>query len=190
MIGIDLVAYEQASSSRWAESRFQEKVLNDSEKELLHQAPSTFHQFWEFWSVKEAAFKSESHTIPNTHFHPKKYTCLPNNQVISSVTGRTFNYKTDYSSDYLTSIVTSSDCETTSRSFEIHNSTPPEISKSVRHATKDELRNHWGLELEMNQPLQYGQLDLAQGKCCFVSMSHHGSYGAFAIARKKDLLHA
>ncbi|MFT6728546.1 MAG: phosphopantetheinyl transferase (holo-ACP synthase), partial [Flavobacteriales bacterium] len=190
MIGIDLIAYNLAASSRWKEERFKEKVLCKSEMELVQEAWDTFLKFWEFWSAKEAAFKSESQAYPKNKFHPKHYTCLPNNQVISSISGRTLNYQTNYFPSYLTSKVTSNECDTTSRSFEIHNPlSPSQISAAVRHEAKKELQKHWGLELGMDQQLSYGKLDSASDKCLYLSMSHHGDYGAFAIAHKKEQAH-
>lgn len=189
MIGNDIVDLEFAKlNSRWQEQRFLDKIFSAREQDYILTDGMRFQNIWHVWSMKESAYKIISRAEGIVRFNPKDFGCFITNSTQGYVVfeNTAVPTLTKIHPKYVqTTAFLKSDW--TSEVFQLSNSNP-ELQhlqsyqfasrayaklKNVTHDTIVIIKNKIGVpEFYMNGDLQQEQL----------SLTHHGHFGAFAIA--------
>lgn len=189
MIGVDIVVLKFATcNSRWREQRFLDKLFSLEEQEFICSDEKRLQNIWRLWSMKESAYKIISRTDAVMRFNPKAYGCYVTNEkqgrvefensFISTVTSshQSFIHTTAFVDNHWTSEV-----------FKLKSSEAKTQHKEAYQRAIKAFSNLKGvsenmIEIYKNQngaPEFYscGNLYTEQ-----LSLTHHGNFGAFAIA--------
>lgn len=189
MIGNDIVDLIFANqNSRWQEQRFLDKLFSEEEQEFILSNGSRFHNIWHLWSMKESAYKiiARGNRVP--HFNPKDFKCFSThsdkgqvifqNKSIPTVTQTHRNFiqttayiKPEWMSKVFQFINTDYKVQNT-QSYQCAAKSYAEL-KNLSPDTIEVIKNDMGVpQFYVNGNLQEAQL----------SLSHHGCFGALAIA--------
>jgi phosphopantetheinyl transferase (holo-ACP synthase) len=187
MIGNDIVDLLEAKASpNWQTPRFLEKLFTINEQSFILNSKNSFENIWQLWSMKEAAYKLYVQTNPCRFYNPKAFECSFINGrprvkfqdfecILSTV--KTPNYilseaRLDKAS--LTSkVIKLAGQNQKNRSEETKLALLHHISKTCPISKQNPVfqKNEFGIPLVNHNSKQFS-----------VSLSHHGSYGAFAVA--------
>ena len=198
MIGNDIVDLAQAArDSNWQRGGFLEKLFTPHEQQLIHSAADPNVLVWLLWSMKESAYKAVIRKTNQRFFAPPKLQCC--NLVFRSetVTGSVFFNKTRY---HTTSSVTSRYISTVAIATPGNESIDEAVvpiecveyahqHRVIREAVKHHAARCFSvlpsqIEVQKNRAgvpslvIQYGTEKPVHK---FLSLSHHGRYGAFVF---------
>lgn len=189
MVGNDIVDLSLADSNAWKRKRFLDKVLSPSEQLLMldSEDPCTF--FWVLWSMKESAYKLHFRKHLDRALNPARFTCSfqgdfegrveVNKEVYRTTSTVCENYVHTTAIDAISRAVTKSD-EVSAGSF-----------SAVRMKTIESLIQSFSAFADLNSeqvrflkdkndlPFLAYEIDGIFKAC---SISHHGRFGAYAIA--------
>ena len=191
MIGNDIVDLHLAAvQSNWQRKGFLYKVFTRYERELIFNSAQPFLMVWRLWSMKESAYKVYTRHSEKRFFSPKKISC----ELIAEKRGRviinTEKYVTQslLKNNYIHTIASVENCQKTHyRCFNIENTSYIEQHRGCCQQVKKAISKRYELALEKIQ-IQKNSRGIPQ--CyyhnkelpVFVSISHHGNFGAYALA--------
>lgn len=189
MVGNDIVDLGLADRNAWKRKRFLDKVLTPSEQLLMLDSvdPGTF--FWVLWSMKESAYKLHFRKNLDRALNPARFRCSfqgdlegrvkVDDQVYRTASTVSVDYVHTTAIDAKSRAVTKSD-EVSAGSF-----------NAVRKKTIESLIRSFSASADLNaeqvkflkdkNDLPFLTCDVnGMFKAC--SISHHGRFGAYAIA--------
>ncbi len=189
MVGNDIVDIAEANQkSNWQRPRFLDKLFTLQEQQLIQNSDNSFLMVWRLWSMKESAYKLYTQLHPSRFYSPKQFECEIN-EPQGEVRYKDFicYVKTNVTSQYIISesrLVTSnmiSECiemktiSSENQSDTIKAQLLSAIAKQFNIVKEDLtiLKSEFGIPsvYQNSKKLNIG-----------ISISHHGSYGAYAIS--------
>ncbi|MBN8823054.1 MULTISPECIES: 4'-phosphopantetheinyl transferase superfamily protein [unclassified Spirosoma] len=197
MIGNDIVDLTQArKESNWHRKGFLQKLFTAHEQYLINTADDPERMVWLFWSMKESAYKANFRQTRLRRFAPQKIsgqlTAITETEATGSVFyGLTYQTKTIFTSNYLATLAFPVAEPSTYQQVVIPLEHTDHLYQSSQ--VRQKLLQYYSKNLSV--PLsslhlsqqEDGIPDLtieqpsSQSLVIPVSMSHHGSYGAFAL---------
>lgn len=186
-IGNDIVDLNLAKTqSNWQRKGFLEKQFTKKEQAEIFNAENPFLRVWQFWSMKEAAYKCYTQKIEKRFFAPQKFECSLTTKDKGTVffEGNNYHTNTTFSTFYICTVAK----ETTE---EINVFSEIIASKTINADLKIKLAKESGVlseEIEKRKtiigaPLFYHLKQLLTKSC---SISHHGNYAAFAFTLNNE----
>lgn len=186
MVGNDIVDIAQTKiTTNWQRPRFLEKLFSLQEQAYIHNSSNPFVMVWQLWSIKEAAYKLYTQEYPSRFYSPKQFECeLKNQQWLVR-----YNYYICYVNTRVTPNYILS--EARSEPFKM-------TSKIVRFESEDvkiqgqQLRSRVLNFISETKSIDQSQLNITKTKFGIpqvyykstkinISITHHGTYGAYAI---------
>ena len=171
MIGNDIVDLQLAAEqSNWKRKRFLDKVFTESEQQLIIQTVDSNNMVWRLWSMKESAYKAYVRDHRHTFFNPLKLKCSIKNKTFGAVKviGVSYQTRTISNQNFIYSVVSHQDLS--SIDWIITNS-----SNASQILSRFKIKkNMEGLPFLYNDSNQ---------KSVPISISHHGKYIAYSIAK-------
>lgn len=187
MVGNDIVDLSLADKVSWNRPRFLDKVCTSSEQLLLADAedPATF--FWVLWSMKESAYKLHFRKYLTRALNPIRFACYFEGSSVGRVEVANEIYQTHsiVNQDFIHTIA--SDAKTEVRSKEVS----VDDWKEVRTETIQSLIQSFSSLFDLNPKKVNFKKDIhgipylteeLNGIFNACSISHHGKYGAHALA--------
>ena len=185
-IGNDIVDLNLAETqSNWQRKGFLEKQFTEKEQGEILKSECPFLKVWQFWSMKEAAYKCYTQKIEKRFFAPQKFECSLTEEGKGFVTfdNSKFFTTTFFNTFYMHTIAEDN--------FDIKNDqiriyfaigSPKTIDKNLKKKLQDET-GILSEEIEKRKtvigaPLFYHHQKLITKSC---SIAHHGNYGAFGF---------
>ncbi|MEO8773941.1 MAG: 4'-phosphopantetheinyl transferase superfamily protein [Gelidibacter sp.] len=189
MIGNDIVDLAFAGiNSRWREQRFLDKLFSNQEQGFILSDGNRFENIWKLWSMKESAYKIVSRADGIVRFNPKDFKCFPlngrdgyvicQNTFVPTVTetNQKFIQTTAYlKQNWISDVfqVSNTDAEVSYKHRYQHAVVAYAQLMKVSVETIEIIKNEIGVpQFHIQGILQIEQL----------SLSHHGQFGAWAIA--------
>lgn len=159
MIGNDII--DLASTSYWKRKGFLDKVFTENEKHIINQSIDQTITVWQFWSMKEAAYKALC-INREIFFNPLLFSCSLNGLV--QYFGLSIQTNTTIDGEMLHTIATTSQNVTTY----FMDNTPDYINKF----------NLSNLDIELKKDANGLPviLDKVTGETYAASISHHGRF--------------
>ena len=187
MIGNDVVDLNLAKTeSNWQRQGFLEKQFTQKEQEVVLKSDDSFLQVWQFWSMKEAAYKCYTQEHEKRFFAPQKFECglISEEKGIVVFEENKFYTTTFFDTFYVYTIAQETKKET---SFFSSIGSPKTIDIDI----KRKLQEKTGVSTEETEqrkssvgaPLYYHKEKLLTNSC---SISHHGNYGAFVFTLENE----
>jgi phosphopantetheinyl transferase (holo-ACP synthase) len=188
MVGNDIVDIKEAKlKSYWQRPRFLEKLFTLQEQQYIHNSENPFLMVWRLWSMKEAAYKLYTQLKPSRFYNPKQFECKINDSQ-GKVSYKDFicYVNTKITSQYIISEARLTAMDMVSECIEVKSSSSKNQSDTIKaqllsaiafqfNIVKEDLRI---LKSDFGIPAVYqNSKKLKIG----ISISHHGSYGAYAI---------
>jgi phosphopantetheinyl transferase (holo-ACP synthase) len=204
MVGNDIVDLRDPDSDSTSyRNRFDERVFSRSERKSIYRAPAPERQRWRLWAAKEASYKIARRRSISTVFSPRAFAvdCKEDSQthrVEVAHEGTSYFVAFDETAERIHAIAVTAPedfARVLSGIDTIHSngraSTSEDESSAVRNLACDSISRHFGFSrdrLEIRKSpsriprLYHGEdhLDLC------VSLSHHGSFRAFACCRGEN----
>lgn len=198
MIGNDIIDRDLLRQHpRSSHPRFRNKILSDREQAWLCHSTQPDIDIWVLWSLKESAYKCYFQQHLRRVFAPKKFSCqwisMPSADSIrqariSTPAGDLFA-TVEQSEKYIHALCSDKEAEWEGKNFQIvplSSQHPAEESKLLRSLAREwiagQLTIGWEeLQWECRQGiplLSYGRQLLPVS----ISLSHHGKWGAVALA--------
>ncbi len=189
MIGNDIVDIaETKRTSNYKRSRFLEKLFTEQEQQFIHNSEDTFLMVWRLWSMKEAAYKLYTQIYPSRFYNPKGFECSTKGD-IGKVNYKDFEcyVSSKTTSQYILSEAHLCKSEMLSKTVVLKDKNPKSQSETNRSMLLKAISKQY------KQPIYSIHLKTSKfgipkvflgSKTINVSMSHHGNYGAFAIANQ------
>ncbi|WP_299115744.1 4'-phosphopantetheinyl transferase superfamily protein [uncultured Winogradskyella sp.] len=187
MVGNDIVDIAQAKKdSNWQRPRFLDKIFTINEQYLIHNSKDKTEMVWRLWSMKEAAYKLCIQLNPNRFYAPRQFKCFIENDA-GVVKFKNFSCYTETktTSDYIISEASLKPSKLSSEivkfnSLRINNQSEILRRKLILSASKLHHIIEGKLELKKDD---YGIPALVvNDNKMHISLTHHGNFGAFAIA--------
>ncbi|WP_421805380.1 4'-phosphopantetheinyl transferase family protein [Flagellimonas sp.] len=179
MVGNDLVDLNEARrTSNWQRPRYLDKIFTSNEQGYIKDAENSFRMVWRLWSMKEAAYKLYTQIYPSRFYNPLGFECEVTYQsglikfkdfLCYVETKETLHYilsEARLNPQSLGSAIIKFKCTGQRRQSE-------ELKARLLHGVDD------SYQLKKNK---MGVPSLTNGEQLLsVSLTHHGSYGAFVI---------
>jgi phosphopantetheinyl transferase (holo-ACP synthase) len=189
MIGNDIVCLSTANQSKHVGSkRFLNKVFTDEEQELITNSCYANISIWKLWAAKESAYKLFVQQGLQPEFAPKKMTCKKeNNHILVS----TRNYKTRVhciaNSKWVYAQTISENFKFVNGCFRLDSNTYFIQSKTVELALKQKTSKIFQIDIcDINITKAINNIPKLTYKNTFlpvnISLTHHGYFGAYALA--------
>ncbi|MCA0131219.1 4'-phosphopantetheinyl transferase family protein [Winogradskyella alexanderae] len=186
MVGNDIVDIELAKrQSDWQRPRYLDKIFNLQEQQLIYASNEPTIMVWKLWSMKEAAYKLYTQVCPSRFYNPKAFTCNLKN-------GETVRYKsflcetnTKTTIHYILSEARLKNKLTTSKVINLENISHMNQGKTFE---KEALKLFATERKYLEKNLKYAKTPFGvpliyyKSKKYNISISHHGKFGAIAIA--------
>ncbi|EZH75663.1 hypothetical protein ATO12_02415 [Aquimarina atlantica] len=179
MIGNDIVDLQLAKTqSNWQRRGWLQKICTKQEQQYIFTSGKAEVQLWQFWSMKEAAYKAHQRRFNlSRRYNPKNFQCTPKGEVyVDDYSYKTF---TEIQNEYVYSIAMTSNEDYHSSVYDKTMnacsklketiSEKLNIDSSLIHFTK----NSNGIPL-VHIDQKVIQLPL--------SLTHHGTYSAFVVS--------
>lgn len=194
MIGNDIVDIAKAKiDSNWQRPRFLDKIFTSEEQKYIQTSENKFLMVWRLWSMKEAAYKLYTQLNPSRFYNPKGFECSFKSSS-GTVKFQEFECKTQtkITSNYIYSEAFLGESQLTSKCFKLKNEdinmqsqqTHSELLKYVSEKFQLKKENLKIIKSKFGIPSIYYNLKaLNRG----ISLTHHGSFGAYAIANINKL---
>ncbi|MFD1062652.1 4'-phosphopantetheinyl transferase superfamily protein [Winogradskyella litorisediminis] len=186
MVGNDIVDIAQAQKdSNWQRPRFLDKLFTEKEQEFIKNSEDKTITVWQFWSMKEAAYKLYVQQNPSRFYAPKQFECVAHASIWK------VNYKefscylsTKKTTDYILSEARLIPHKITSEVLVFKD----ENLKSQRQVLRDKLSERIGKSDNIStntiefQKSEFGIPTVKfDSKRMNVSLTHHGRFGAFTF---------
>ena len=190
-VGNDIVDLSLADSNCWKRERYRFKLFSSFEQDIILNVPNPFRMLWLLWSMKESAYKIHLRHTRNRSFNPLRFAC----ELTEEGKGRVevdsylFYTRSTISERFIHTVATPTNCEQIDVNFKVVMADEPaEVRCQLRHELKRVHAENCRLEVEdiMFQKTFDGLPSLkvknqsGMGHPC--SISHHGSFGAYAVA--------
>ena len=189
MIGNDIVDLEFAKgNSRWKEQRFLDKLFSKEEQDFILSDGNRFQNIWRLWSMKESAYKIISRADGIVRFNPKDFCCFTTSATQGYVVfeNKSIPAVTQTTPKFIQTTVCLESCYISEVFKFLHKDSKMQQKQSNEQAIKAyaQLKNHSQetveiIKNEIGVPQFYIQGDLQKEQ---LSLTHHGHFGAFAIA--------
>lgn len=197
MIGNDIVDLDHARrESNWQRRGFLNKVFSTEEQRLIHSASDPERMVWALWSMKESAYKLIVRQTGHSFFAPRKLACqvvkIQENAIEGSVFyGKAYQTRSILTTHFIASVALPSGFiapfihQIVSFAYSDYAFQHEHIRQAVkqfflnRSVTKEseiQVRKDAAGIPEILLRNSAGQLTTIP-----VSLSHHGSFGAFAM---------
>jgi len=190
MIGNDIIDLNIAAiESNWCRKGFLHKVFTEEEQAVILSSDHPFHLVWQFWSMKESAYKVYVQSHQKRFFAPKKLKCvlLSKTDGIVTINGEYYYTISKISNNFIfTEAILSKSSDLVNDCVELKNIAHTYQSKQLYEKLKTAISKK--RKLPMNQlkvkknalgiPKLYQndtQLEVS------FSLSHHGMYGAYSF---------
>ncbi|MBW8243514.1 4'-phosphopantetheinyl transferase superfamily protein [Muricauda oceani] len=179
MVGNDIVDLAEARyASNWQRPRFLDKLFSESEQTYIQNTANPFRMVWRLWSIKEASYKLYTQLHPVRFYNPKAFECETNHN--SWVVGfKDFQcyIETTETANYILSEARLNRQNLGSNIIKFESTGQKQQSNELKERLLSCVADSYQLvKNEMGVPaLTNGEQILS------VSLTHHGSYGAFAI---------
>lgn len=185
-IGNDIVDLNLAKTeSNWQRRGFLEKQFTKKEQQEVYNSENPFLKVWQFWSMKEAAYKCYTQKIEKRFFAPQKFEC----SLVSLTEGfvlfeeNKYGTSTSFNPFYMHTIAKETINEVAifskiGSSKKIHIDLKIQLTLETG-VLSDEIVK---LKTTVGAPLFYHKEKLLTKSC---SVSHHGNYGAFVFTLEK-----
>lgn len=190
MIGNDIIDIEETrSTTDWEKPRFLQKICSATEQKIIRASDHPFLTVWQFWSMKESAYKVYIQAGGERFFNPSKIECRLSNFEIGEVKigTMTLHTTTKINSAYIFTTATVNATPIKSEVFELTAVDQKHQSRFMHNQITTDFAKHHGLLASAltlkkttagvplfsykNKPLQAA-----------LSLSHHGLYGAYSFA--------
>jgi phosphopantetheinyl transferase (holo-ACP synthase) len=187
VVGNDIVDIAQAKKdSNWQRPRFLDKLFTLKEQQTIHASDNPCIMVWQLWSMKEAAYKLYTQINPSRFYNPKGFACEINNKK-GFIRFKNFNcyVETKITSDYIISEARLEIKSMTSEVTILESSEPKLQSKAIREEALKVAIKCLNISDEnaiiANSDFNIPTLEI-DSEVTPISLTHHGNYGAFAIA--------
>lgn len=191
MIGNDIVDLNRASvESDWRRPRFLPKIFSTAEQEMITTAEHQSQMVWLLWSMKEASYKIFIQQHGLRFFNPSQIRSklTSENKGVVTCNGNRYVTQSKISTDYIHTIAYLKQLKPSlQHHFRIENATYKAQSQSVRKqllASLSELKKVSIDNLAIKNDAHNVPRLFHKGKLQneSISITHHGHYGAYAIA--------
>ena len=193
MVGNDIVDLHLADRNAWKQERFLNKVLNPSEQEFLLESEDPGLLLWVFWSMKESAYKLEFRKSFRRALNPTHYRCSLESSSAKRIKGivevneSVYRLESVVTCDYVHTLAKLNGSDSLWLQGEVSAADGPEVRRKTIEALLKDYSFAIGMgpeevqfdKDENNLPFLTHELTGAGRPC---SISHHGKYGAYAIA--------
>jgi len=191
MIGNDIVDIQETrKTTNWERPRFMQKVFSTHEQKTIYASIDPFSTVWQFWSMKESAYKVFIQSGGDHFFNPSKIEC----RIVDSKNGQvkvgniSLITKTLVNENYLFTTAAIENDAINTRIFQLaeknhkhqsnfmHEQIINDFAKSNSLASAD-------LELKKSNtgiPLLFYK---NQRLNTSLSITHHGKYGGYSFLR-------
>ncbi|MDX6745578.1 4'-phosphopantetheinyl transferase superfamily protein [Polaribacter sp. PL03] len=181
-IGNDIVDLNLAKTqSNWQRKGFLEKQFTQKEQEEIQDAENPFLKVWQFWSMKEAAYKCYTQKVEKRFFTPQKFECSLFSTTEGFVLFEDSKYvtTTSFKPSYIHTIAKETNNEVVIFS-KIGSSKNIHIDLKIQLALETGVLSDEIVKVKttVGAPLFYHKEKLLTKSC---SISHHGNYGAFVF---------
>lgn len=183
MVGNDIVDIAQAKKdSNWQRPRFLDKLFTENEKNFIFQSEDKCIAVWTLWSMKEAAYKLYIQQKLSRFYAPKQFECEIKEK-LSVVRFKDFKcyVSTKITSEYIISEARLKIKLMTSKVIKFKSSAYKSQSKTIRQEALKFLNNADENAAIVNSKFNIPSLE-TDSKVIPISLTHHGKFGAFAIA--------
>ncbi|WP_224490228.1 4'-phosphopantetheinyl transferase family protein [Robertkochia flava] len=180
MVGNDIVDLNEARhASNWQRARFLDKLFTELEQSYIRDAKNPFIMVWRLWSIKEASYKLHTQMYPARFYNPKGFECtLDKNSATAKFKNFQCHVQTRVTSAYVISEAHLDKKKLSSVIVKFKG--PGQKAQSEELTTR--LLKYAGGAYQLNKNT-LGIPALSNGEeHRYVSLTHHGSYGAFAIS--------
>ncbi|MHA7829509.1 MAG: 4'-phosphopantetheinyl transferase family protein [Flagellimonas sp.] len=179
MVGNDIVDLNEAlRGSNWQRPRFLDKLFLELEQTYIQNAANPFRMVWRLWSMKEASYKLYTQLYPSRFYNPKAFECVIENfsAIVKFRDFRCF-VETKETSNYIITEARLHTQKWSSKVVKFKTVDQQDQRETLKRSLLDDVGSAFQLQKnEWNVPT------LTNGKKQFhISLTHHGSYGAFAI---------
>ncbi|MBT8243645.1 MAG: 4-phosphopantetheinyl transferase family protein [Winogradskyella sp.] len=187
MVGNDIVDIAKAKKeSNWQRPRFLDKLFTSKEQQIIHRSDNPFIMVWRLWSMKEAAYKLYTQINPSRFYNPKRFECEIKEK------GSVVNFKnfkcyveTKITSDFIMSEASLKPSKLKSEVIQLKSRNIKSSSLFLKEKLTNSILENFGIEkdkLTLKKD-NYGIpiVEFNTNKL-YVSLTHHGNYGAFVIA--------
>lgn len=188
MIGNDIIDLKETKrSTNWERRGFLDKIFTKNEQKMISDTNDPFTTVWQFWSMKESAYKVFIQAGGKRFYNPKKIECHLETG-FDQVSIGLMNLKTETISNdnYIFSTAKTDDADAKSFVFNL-----PEIDvKNQSALLKEKFIADFSIYYDLNfenlliEKTQSGvPILLYKGKDVGVSFSltHHGMYGSYSF---------
>jgi phosphopantetheinyl transferase (holo-ACP synthase) len=180
MVGNDIVDLNEArNASNWERPRFLKKLFSEAEQLCIKTSDNPFVMVWRLWSMKEASYKLYTQLKPSRFYNPKAFQCeIEGNKGIVRFKDFKCYLETKITLNYIISEARLEPNNLTSTIVQF-NSTKHKTQSEI---LKSELLDGFGNDYHIKKN-QFNIPVLSNGKNNYnISLTHHGNYGAYAIA--------
>ncbi len=181
MVGNDIVdLIETKKTTNWQRPRFLDKLFTLKEQELIKSCKDSFLMVWRLWSMKEAAYKLYTQLYPSRFYNPKGFACDIKQLKVHYRNFQCF-IKTKITANYILSEARLVDYAMTSKVV-MFNDNPLETQSNMLKTQLSEFCNTTRERMDFNKN-KFGVPTINyKAQRVTISMTHHGNYGAFAVA--------
>jgi len=189
MIGNDIVDIAEArKKSNWQRPRFLEKLFTTKEQQIINKSDKPFLMVWRLWSMKESAYKLYTQLHPSRFYNPQQFACEIDDSK-GKVRYKDFvcYVKTSVTSQYIISEARLIKANMVSECIEMKPGSSKNKSDTIKTQLLSSIAQQFNIMKEDMTILKsdFGMPSVYQNSNKLnigISISHHGSYGAYAIA--------
>ena len=189
MIGNDIVCLATANESKRLNSqRFLDKIFTNEEQAIIKNAPNPNVAIWQLWSVKESAYKSWIQQGFNPVFSPKKIVCKRHKQnFIANIEMQIFEVAITTTDQYIYAETLDKNAKIISDCFHLNKSNYYAQSFHVKERLKKRVAMEFNLnfsEIDIKKSAKHIPVLTYKGENLpiKITLSHHGNFGAYAMA--------
>lgn len=192
MVGNDIVDKNFTKKlSKWKDERFQKKVFNLHERNVIEESIDPFNAVWRMWSMKESAYKAHVKNGFRTGFYPHELSCslTDKNYGVVNIAGKQYQTSTIISEAFIYSKASISSNENIHDSiFELSGLQEKEKSNYIHKEVIQLVSHKAGVNknaIKLNKHkngVPYIYADKTELTIHF-SITHHGNYGAICLIK-------
>jgi phosphopantetheinyl transferase (holo-ACP synthase) len=186
MVGNDIVDLREANKTpNWQHPRFLSKLFTELEQDLINNSDNPFVRIWRLWSMKEAAYKVYTQNYSGRFFNPKGFECSLEN-TFGAVKFKNFKcfVESRATSNFIISEAKTNQENFKSKVVSLSGNSPKLQSSQLKKSLLEHLGNT--ISSKANIQLKYTRFGVpfveVENKLHHISLTHHGRFGAFAIA--------
>ena len=190
-VGNDIIDLTLAGKALARQERYLEKAFCPSERDLIQSSPDPLRMLWLLWSMKESAYKVHVRKTLQRRLNPIRFVCELGGEGRGRVSIDSSRYDTNsrVEEEFIHTIATPSHSNPTKLESVILKGTG---LKQIRQHLIDKVSRTYSEENDMRFEEVEFQKDLngfpgvklrgLEGMIHPCSISHHGKFGAYAIA--------